>query len=53
LDPLSDVLALLKPRSHASGGFGVRGKWSVQFPNYDGIKCYAVISGRGWLSVIN
>jgi AraC-like DNA-binding protein len=51
MDPLSDVLALLKPRSYASGGFGVCGKWSVQFPNYDGIKCYAVISGRGWLSV--
>jgi AraC-like DNA-binding protein len=51
MDPLSDVLALLKPRSYASRGFGVKGKWSVQFPNYDGIKCYAVISGKGWLSV--
>ena len=51
MDPLSDVLALLKPRSYASRGFGVRGKWSVQFPNYDGIKCYAVIFGQGWLSV--
>jgi AraC-like DNA-binding protein len=51
MDPLSDVLALLKPRSYASRGFGVSGKWSVQFPNYDGIKCYAVISGQGWLSV--
>jgi AraC-like DNA-binding protein len=51
MDPLSDVLALLKPRSYASRGFGVSGKWSVQFPKYDGIKCYAVISGHGWLSV--
>jgi AraC-like DNA-binding protein len=51
MDPLSDVLALLKPRSYASGGFGVSGRWAVQFPNYDGIKCYAVISGQGWLSV--
>jgi hypothetical protein len=51
MDPLSDVLVLLKPRSYASRGSGVSGKWSVQFPNYDGIKCYAVISGQGWLSV--
>jgi AraC-like DNA-binding protein len=51
MDPLSDVLALLKPRSYASRGFGVSGKWSVQFPNYDGIKCYAVIYGQGWLLV--
>ena len=51
MDPLSDVLALLKPRSYASRGFGVSGKWSVQFPHYDGIKCYAIISGQGWLTV--
>ena len=51
MDPLSDVLALLKPRSYASRRFGVSGKWSVQFPNYEGIKCYALISGSGWVSV--
>ena len=51
MDPLSDVLALLKPRSYSSGGFDVGGKLSVQFPQHEGIKCYAVVSGQGWLSV--
>jgi AraC-like DNA-binding protein len=51
MDPLSDVLSLLKPRSYSAGGFDVGGALSVQFGRYDGIKCYAVISGQGWLSV--
>jgi AraC-like DNA-binding protein len=51
MDPLSDVLSLLKPRSYSAGGFDVGGALSVQFGRYDGIKCYAVISGKGWLSV--
>ena len=51
MDPLSDVLSLLKPRSYMSGGFDVGGEWSVQFPRHDGIKCYAVVSGQCWLSV--
>ena len=32
MDPLSDVLSLLKPRSYMSGGFDVGGDWSIQFP---------------------
>jgi AraC-like DNA-binding protein len=51
MDPLSDVLSLLKPRSYVSGGFDVGGAMSVQFPRHDGIKCYAMVSGEGWLSV--
>ena len=51
MDPLSDVLSLLKPRSYASGGFAVEGDLSVQFPKHDGIKCYAMLSGECWLSV--
>ncbi|WP_020176743.1 AraC family transcriptional regulator [Methyloferula stellata] len=51
MDPLSDVLSLLKLRSYVSGGFDVGGQWSVQFPEHDGIKCYAVVSGQCWLSV--
>jgi Cupin len=51
LDPLSDVLSLLKPRTYASGGFDAAGDWSFQFPQKDGIKCYAVVSGQCWLSV--
>ena len=51
MDPLSDVLSLLKPRSYSSGGFDVGGELCVQFPEHEGIKCYAVIAGQCWLSV--
>ena len=51
MDPLSDVLALLKPRSHLSAGFDAGGDWSIQFTGNIGIKCYAVVSGQCWLSV--
>jgi AraC-like DNA-binding protein len=52
MDPLSDVLSLLKPRSYVSAGFDAGGAWSVQFTRHDGfIKCYAVVSGRCWLAV--
>ena len=51
MDPLSDVLSLLKPRSYMSGGFDMGGEWSISFPRHDGIKCYAVVSGQCWLAV--
>jgi AraC-like DNA-binding protein len=51
MDPLSDVLALLRPRTYSSGGFDAGGEWSIQFPRYNGIKCYAVVSGQCWLLV--
>ena len=51
MDPLSDVLSLLKPRSYISGGFEVGGDMAIQFPKHQGIKCYAVLAGQCWLSV--
>jgi AraC-like DNA-binding protein len=51
MDPLSDVLLLLKPRSYSAGGFDVGGELSIQFPRHEGIKCYAVVSGDFWLSL--
>lgn len=52
MDPLSDVLSLLRPRSYVSAGFDAGGDWSIQFPDQNKlIKCYAVISGACWLSV--
>ena len=50
MDPLSSVLALLKPRSHVSGRFDIGSRQSILFPEYEGIKCYAVISGACWLT---
>jgi AraC-like DNA-binding protein len=52
MDPLSDVLSLLKPRSYVSAGFDAGGEWSIQFSDQQElIKCYAVVSGECWLAV--
>ncbi len=51
MDPLSDVLSLLKLHSYVCGGFDMGGQWSLQFPRHEGVKCYAVVSGACWLSV--
>jgi AraC-like DNA-binding protein len=51
MDPLSDVLSLLKPRSYMSGGFDFGAPMAIRFGRHEGIKVYAVVSGAGWLSV--
>ena len=51
MDPLSDVLSLLKPRSYSSGGFNVGGDLAISFPKHDGIKCYSLVAGQCWRSV--
>lgn len=49
IDPLSEVLALLKPQSYSSGGFALRGDLAIHFPKHQGIKCYAMLAGQCWL----
>jgi AraC-like DNA-binding protein len=51
MDPLSEVLALLKPQSLASGGFMVPGDMAIYFPKHQGVKCYAMLAGQCWLVV--
>lgn len=51
MDPLSEVLSLLKPQSCISGGFPILGDIAIRFGKHLGIKCYAMISGECWLSV--
>ena len=51
MDPLSDVLSLLKPRSYASGGIDAGRDTAIRFSPHPGIKCYAVVSGQCWLAV--
>jgi AraC-like DNA-binding protein len=51
MDPLSEVLALLKPQSLSSGGFMVPGDMAIYFPKHEGIKCYAMLAGQCWLVV--
>jgi AraC-like DNA-binding protein len=51
MDPLSEVLALMKPQIYVSGGFAVRGDMAIHFPKHQGIKCYAMLAGECWLVV--
>jgi len=51
MDPLSDMLPLMRVRSSMSGGFDAGGDWSLHFDQHEGIKFYAVVSGECWLSV--
>ncbi|MCP1645706.1 AraC-like DNA-binding protein [Pseudomonas citronellolis] len=48
MDPLSDVLSLLKPRSQFYAGFDAAGDWSFDFPPHEGIKFTAVMRGTCW-----
>ncbi len=52
MDPLSEVLALLKPRSYITAGFDAGGAWALTLDDLAGrIKCYAVIKGVCWLTL--
>ncbi|WP_112943784.1 MULTISPECIES: AraC family transcriptional regulator [unclassified Rhizobium] len=52
MDPLSNVLSLLKPQNYLSAGMEAGGNWAIQFPDQQGgIKCGAIVSGSCWLSV--
>ena len=51
MDPLSDVLSLIRIRHYLSGAFDTGGDWSVRFPRFEGVRFYAVVHGECWLSV--
>ena len=51
MDPLSDVLSLLKPRSSISAGLAAGGDWAIRFPPHEGVKFNAVLRGACWVSV--
>ncbi len=51
MDPLSEVLTLLKPASYIAGAIGLDGDLSMRFPRHNGIKCYALMAGECWLVV--
>jgi AraC-like DNA-binding protein len=51
LDPLSDVLALLRPKSAISAGLDAGGDWAIRFPPHEGIKFNAVMRGACWVQV--
>lgn len=52
MDPLSDILSLMKPRNLLAAGFEAGGDWAIRFPQSHGnIKSGAVVSGTCWLLV--
>lgn len=52
MDPLSDILAILKPASHLTARIDVGGGSAIRFGNQPGtIKCHAVTAGACWLMV--
>ncbi|MBS7456005.1 AraC family transcriptional regulator [Coralloluteibacterium stylophorae] len=52
MDPLSDILSLLRPRSYITAGFDAGGDWLLRLDDLHGrIKCYAVVRGSCWLEV--
>ncbi|WP_034919230.1 AraC family transcriptional regulator [Erwinia sp. 9145] len=51
MDPLSEVLSLLKLEGFISGGFSIPARTGFDFKQHSGIKCYAVVEGSCWVSV--
>jgi AraC-like DNA-binding protein len=51
MDPLSDVLSLLRPNSYGFRGLDAGGDWALAFGPDDGVKCYAIQSGTCWLAL--
>ncbi|WP_027014266.1 AraC family transcriptional regulator [Comamonas composti] len=49
MDPLSDILSLLQPRSQFYAGLDAAGDWSFTFPPHEGIKFTAVMRGSCWV----
>ncbi len=50
MDPLSEVLSLLKPHSYITAGFDAGGAWALTLDDLAGrIKCYALTKGSCWL----
>lgn len=51
VDPLSNILSLVKIQNHWSEHFQWGKEWCLEFARYEGIRIYAVLSGECWLSV--
>ena len=53
MDPLSDVLGLMKPGSYGFRGLDAGGDWALAFQSTEGVKCYAIHSGTCWVVLDN
>lgn len=50
-DPLSDVLALVRPRFSVASALNAGGEWSIAFPGGSEIRFQAIVAGRCLLQV--
>ena len=51
IDPLSDVLSLVKSNGFMSGGLDIGGEWSYNFDADGAFRCFAMVSGCCWLTL--
>ncbi len=51
MDPLSDILSLLRPNSYGFRGLDAGGDWALAFGPDDSLRCYAIQSGGCWLAI--
>lgn len=49
MDPLSEVLSMLRPAHYAFRGLEAGGRWSLHYPADGSLKCFAVTLGSCWL----
>ncbi len=51
MDPLSNIISLLRPHDCVAAGLDAGGDWSIRFNRHAGLKCNAVLKGGCWLLV--
>ena len=51
MDPLSDIVSLLRPHDCVAAGLDAGGDWAIRFERHAGMKCNAVLKGACWLRV--
>lgn len=51
MDPLSDVLSLLRPSSYGFRGLDAGGDWALAYPPAEGVKCFAIQTGTCWIAL--
>lgn len=51
VDPLSDVLSLLRPHDCVAAGLDAGGDWSIRYAPHSGLKCIGIQKGGCWLAI--
>src|SRR5690606_33224125 len=50
MDPLSDIIALLRPRAAIAKPISGRGQWGVRYRSYDAPGFTVVLTGEAWVT---